>query len=322
MMEQCLPEVPAGRNPGLTLGAVIGEAALGGRDKLTLLADPELSSFGSWVEQLIAESSGKHGKGIIPIDIEPELRPDQYGPDRLFVYMCQSGSLASFAASLRQAGQPVIELDVPTEYDLVAEFYRWEYATAVACSTIGVNAFDQPDVQDSKNRTAAKVAAYQKNGKLDENKPAWTGEDGLAFGELPFDASPLKTTGRLIGAFLNVVKPGDYVAINAYLPRNPEMLEKLQALRQEIQKITGTATTLGFGPRFQHSTGQLHKGGPDSGVFIQLTEDAGVDLAIPEEGLTFAVFERAQALGDFEALQARGRRALRIQLKAGAFPRL
>ena len=322
MMEQCLPDVPAGCNPGLGLGAVLGEAVLAGRDKLTLLADPELSSFGSWVEQLIAESSGKQGKGIIPIDLEPVLKPQQYGQDRLFVYFRRSGSLDAFAANLRSVGQPVIELSMPNDYDLVSEFYRWEYAISVACSILGVNAFDQPDVQDSKNRTSQKIAAYQKNGKLEEGHPIWTGEDGLAFGNLAKDVLSAKTSAELIANFLKGVKPGDYIAINAYLPRNSATLAKLQALRKGIQKITGTATTLGFGPRFQHSTGQLHKGGTNSGVFIQLTEDSGQDLEIPEEGLTFAVFERAQALGDFEALQSRGRRALRIQLKSGSFPKL
>jgi transaldolase/glucose-6-phosphate isomerase len=320
MATQCQAGVPSARNPGLVLGAALGEAALAGRDKLTLLADPELASIGSWIEQLVAESSGKHGKGIVPIDLEPPA--ESYGSDRLFVYLRQSGALSDFADNLRKAGQPVLELDVPEEYHLPAEFYRWEYATAVACSILNENAFDQPDVQDSKDRTKQKIASYRKDGQLDEGKPAWNGNDGQVYGQMSKEMESARTLGELIAQFLKQVKPGDYVAINAYLPRNLTTFGRLQKLRKQIQKLTGVATTLGFGPRFLHSTGQLHKGGADNGIFIQITADPSQDLDIPEEGITFGVLERAQALGDLEALQARGRRVIRVHLEKGSFPAL
>ncbi len=317
---QCLPEIPSGRNPGLVLGAIFGEAALNGRDKLTLLADPELASVGSWIEQLIAESSGKNGKGIIPIDLEPPVKVDQYGEDRLFIYLRQSGSLDKLSSKLKKGGHPVIQLDFRDEYDLPGLFYLWEYATAVACSILGVNAFDQPDVQDSKDRTHDKVNAFRQQGHLDEGQPDWKGPDGTAFGEVSAAMEKAKSVDELIAKFLEQVKAGDYVAINAYVPRNFQTFSRLQKLRKGIQRITRTATTLGFGPRFQHSTGQLHKGGPDSGVIIQITMDSTKDIDIPEESITFGVFERAQALGDLEALLARGKRALRIHMNQGKFP--
>ncbi len=322
MANQCRPEIPAGRNPGLVLGAIFGESALSGRDKLTLLTDPALTSVGSWIEQLLAESSGKNGKGIIPVDLEPPVRASQYSKDRLFVYLRQNGSLDKFATRIRKAGHPVIALDMTNEYDLAGQIYLWEYATAVACSIIGVNAFDQPDVQDSKDRTHAKVDAFHKLGHLEEGQPAWKGIDGMAFGKIDSAMKQAKTTGELITKFLGQVKAGDYVAINAYVPRNSRTFNRLQKLRKSIQKLTGTATTLGFGPRFQHSTGQLHKGGPDSCVILQITMDPTRDMEIPDENIRFGVMERAQALGDLEALLARGKRALRIQMNQGDFPNL
>ena len=295
---------------------------MNGRDKLTLLTDPPLAAVGSWIEQLIAESSGKHGKGIIPIDLEPPLKAERYGNDRLFIYLRQNGTQDKFARQLRKAGHPVIELDVPSEYSLVEQFFLWEYATAVACSIIGVNAFDQPDVQDSKDRTHAKVDAFRKNGRLDEGQPDWKGTDGMAFGNVDQAMKQSKTSGEFIAKFLELVKPGDYVAINAYVPRNSTTFNRLQKLRKRIQQITGNATTLGFGPRFQHSTGQLHKGGPDSSVILQITMDPGKDMEIPEENISFGVMERAQALGDLEALLARGKRALRVHMNQGNTPEL
>jgi transaldolase/glucose-6-phosphate isomerase len=240
----------------------------------------------------------------------------------LFVYLRQNGSLDKFTDQLIKAGNPVIGLDITGEYDLPGQFYLWEYATAVACSIIGVNAFDQPDVQDSKDRTHAKVDAFQKLGHLDEGRPGWKGTDGMAFGKVNQAMMEAKTTGELIALFLEQVKQGDYVAINAYVPRNSNTFSRLQKLRKSIQKITGTATTLGFGPRFQHSTGQLHKGGPDSSVIIQITMDPARDIEIPEENIHFGVMERAQALGDLEAIMARGKRALRIHMNQGQFPEL
>ena len=300
---QCGKDKPAARNPGLVLGAILGEAALQGRDKLTLVADPPLASFGSWLEQLIAESSGKNGKGIVPVDLEPPAGPEAYGADRLFVYLRSHGQHDRTIARLRKAGFPALTFMIANPYDLAAEFYRWEFATAVACAILRINAFDQPDVQDSKDRTKAKIKEYLDTGKLMEGDiVSWE------------DTKALK-------AFLGQAKAGDYVALNAYLPRNRQMSALLRRLRLAIRKYTGRATTVGFGPRFLHSTGQLHKGGADNGLYLQLTADPVKNILIPEETLTFGTLERAQSLGDLEALQGRGRRALRVHLPDPKFLR-
>jgi transaldolase/glucose-6-phosphate isomerase len=318
MAALCRPEVTPGRNPGLVLGAIIGEAALQKRDKLTILTDPELRSLGSWLEQLIAESSGKNGKGIVPVDIEPLGDATKYSADRLFVYLNRSNSLDSFTEELKAAGQSVLTLLVPEDADLGAEFFRWEFATAVACAVLEINAFDQPDVQDNKTRTKAKIAEYQKMKAFDEGIPLWENEGGKVFGEKLPGIEEAWSLSDVIEIFLKQAKPGDYVAINAYLPRNEQTLASLQGLRAAIQKHTGLATTLGFGPRFLHSTGQLHKGGPNTGLFLQITADPQHDLEIPGQGISFGTLERAQALGDLEALLARSRRALRIHLEGNS----
>ncbi len=314
MAELCLPSVTLERNPGLVLGAIIGEAALRGRDKLTILTDPELRSFGSWLEQLIAESSGKQGKGIVPVDIEPQAKTEKYGADRLFVYINTSNSRADFVAALRKSRQPVLNIPMADTADLGAEFFRWEFATAVACAILGVNAFDQPDVQDNKIRTKNKTEAYKQTLAFDEGEPIWENEAGKVFSDKIPHIEDAWSLSDVIDVFLKQAKPGDYVAINAYLPRNEKTLAALQKFRADVQKHTGLATTLGFGPRFLHSTGQLHKGGPNTGLFIQLTADPAEDLDIPNQGITFGVMERAQALGDLEALLARQRRAIRVHL--------
>lgn len=317
MMYQCLPGVEAGRNPGLVLGTILGEAALEGRDKLTILADDELEPLGSWLEQLIAESSGKDGRGIVPVDLEPQSDAAAFGEDRLFIYFRSSGSKAEYAAQVLQAGQPVLTFDFQDHYDLGAEIYRWEIATAVACAILGVNGFDQPDVQDNKTRTLEKIKAYQKKGVLNEGKPIWEGPQGKVFGTRPAgikDASSLK---EVVDLFLRQARSGDYIAINAYLTREEKTLKKLQKLRSRILTKTRLATTLGFGPRFLHSTGQLHKGGSDRAVFLQITREPEKDLDIPSQEITFGILERAQALGDLEALLSRGRRAIRIHLTGG-----
>jgi transaldolase/glucose-6-phosphate isomerase len=306
---QCTPDVPAARNPGLLLGAILGQAALAGRDKLTILADAGLAPAGSWLEQLVAESSGKQGKGILPVDGEPVRGPDDYRTDRIFVYLRRQGAYDGTVKDLLAAGHPALVFDLPDAYDLGAEFYRWELATAVACSILRVNAFDQPDVQDSKDRTKAKIAAFQKTGKLEEPAPVLE-SDGIEL----YSPGPLsgKNVSEVLKTFLGTAGEHDYVAINAYVPRNPENAQRLISLRRAIGTLTGCATTVGFGPRFQHSTGQLHKGGPDTGLFLQITSDPQANVEIPDEGLTFGVLERAQALGDFEALAARDRRILRL----------
>jgi hypothetical protein len=306
MMKQCTPDLPAARNPGLVLGAALGGCALAGRDKLTILADEQLASVGSWLEQLIAESSGKLGKGIVVVDGEPryEAASPAYGPDRLFAYLRSDGSLDAFAASLRAAGHPVLTFDLADPYDLGGEIFRWEVATAMACALLEVNPFDQPDVQIAKDIAKAKIAEFRANGKL-------------SAGEFVSSESP--ELSAKLNEFLSNTRPGDYVAINAYLPRNPELDALLQSLRAAVTKKTGLPTTLGFGPRFLHSTGQLHKGGADNGVFLQITADPEADFDIPGQGLTFGTLQRGQALGDYEALASRGRRILRIHLsKPGA----
>jgi transaldolase/glucose-6-phosphate isomerase len=315
MLRECQPEIPAGRNPGLVLGAVMAEAALHGKDKMTILTDAGLSSFGSWMEQLIAESSGKQGKGIIPIDIEPITPIRTLSRDRWFVYLRSTGEQDKRVIQLQRAGHPVVVLAVPSPIQLGAEFYRCEFATAVACAIIGVNGFDQPDVQDNKTRTEQNIRTFQETGKLEEGSPIWSSGSVSVYGSHFSGVEKSSDLTAVVSAFLASIRPGDYIALNAYLPRNPMMLKRLQRIRRKLLQKTGCATTLGFGPRFLHSTGQLHKGGPDSGVFIQITADPTSDLQIPGQGLSFGTLERAQALGDLEALLARGRRVIRIHLK-------
>lgn len=309
MAKQCAGNIPAARNPGLVLGAVMGQAAIAGRDKLTLITDAPLTSFGSWLEQLIAESSGKQGKGILPVDGEEVGDPSVYGDDRLFVYLRQTGENDEALEHLQADGHPTLVFPVSDDYALGAEFYRWEIATVVACTILGVNAFDQPDVQDSKDRTNAKITAYKQKNILDEDTAIWEKGGVKAF-------SPGKVSGEdlsdVLRTFLSQVRAGDYVAVNAYLPRNAEVTAVLQALRTLIRTKTGSAVTVGFSPRFLHSTGQMHKGGPNTGVFLQITADPVEDVHIPTQGISFGTLERAQALGDYEALVARGRRILRL----------
>lgn len=297
MKRQCIKEVPTARNPGLALGVVIAEAALAGRDKLTVLADSPLSAMASWIEQIVAESSGKNGKGILPVPLEPLDAPEVYSADRLFIYLRQTGELDTGLAALKTAGFPVVEFNSTNPCDAGAEFFRWEMAVPTACHILGVNAFDQPDVQDSKDRTKAKIADYKSSGRLMEG-----------------GSVELKEARTAIFDFLSQVKAGDYIAINAYLPRNKPMVAALQRMRVALREKTRCAVTAGFGPRFQHSTGQYHKGGPNSGLFIQIVADVKGDLNIPDEGLTFGTLIRAQALGDYETLQARGRRVIRVHL--------
>ena len=313
MRAQCGEHVPAARNPGMALGAVIGESALAGRDKLTVMADAPLSAFASWVEQIIAESSGKDGKGILPVPLEPIGAPDIYGKDRIFVYLRQTGEHDEVVAALREAGHLVIETPISGFYDVGAEMYRWEIATATACSILGVNAFDQPNVESSKKITKAKIADYQKDGKLNEDEPAWEKDSVKVFSPSDVTGDSLKD---VLDGFLKDAMTGGYVAINAYLPRNGEMIDVLQDMRTAIRAKTGNAVTAGFGPRFQHSTGQFHKGGIKDGLFLVITAEAANDFDVPTEGLTFGTLIRAQALGDYEALIEAEKKILRIQLSS------
>ena len=311
MRAQCGEHIPAARNPGMALGAVLGQAALEGRDKLTVVADAPLSAFAGWVEQIVAESSGKLGRGIPPVPLEPLGDVKSYGKDRVFVYLRQTGEHDEALKSLRVAGHPVIELPIAGFYDIGAEMFRWEIATVVACSVLGVNAFDQPNVESSKKLTKAKIAEYQKKGKLKEGKPAWKQDGVLVYSPTAVTSASLKS---VLNSFLKKSKAGGYVAINAYLPRSSAMVEALQAMRVAIRAKTGNAVTAGFGPRFQHSTGQFHKGGIKNGLFLVITAEPEKDFDIPTEGLTFGALIRAQALGDFDALIEAKKKALRIHL--------
>ncbi len=278
---------------------------------LTILSDAPLVAFAGWIEQIIAESSGKNGKGILPVPLEPLGDASVYGNDRVFVYLRQTGEMDDALKSLRDAGHPVIEFRIPDLYEIGAEMYRWEIAVAIACSILGVNAFDQPNVESSKKITKARIADYQKSGRLDEGKPAWRGNGFSVFSSSSVNGS---TLADILKNYLVEAQPHGYVAINAYLPRNEEMINGLQKMRVAIRAKTGNAVTAGFGPRFQHSTGQFHKGGPNNALFIVITAESAVDFDIPTEGLTFGTLIRAQALGDYEALINAGRKALRIHL--------
>ncbi len=289
----------AAHGAGFVLGAVMAECALVGRDKMTILADQSVAALAGWIEQVVAESSGKHGKGVLPVALEPPGGVKIYDDDRFFVYLRREGELDEIAAALKKAEFPVLQFQIESPYDAGAEFYRWEIAVAVLCHVLGVNAFDQPDVQDSKLRTIAKIKEYQATGKLAEA-----------------DLVEMKDARRALDEFLKQAEQGAYIALNAYLPRNAQMIDMLQALRISIREKTRCAVTAGFGPRFQHSTGQFHKGGPNKGLFIQFVYDAKEDMEIPTQGLTFGTLIRAQALGDYEALKAAGRKALRIKLNS------
>ena len=315
MAAQCGLDVPEGRNPGLVLGVILGEAARAGLDKVIFLADPLWQPLGAWLEQLIAESSGKQSRGILPVDGEPHREPGWYSNDRIFIYLKAGGELADFAQALLAEGFPVISLETPDAADLPAEFYRWEFATAVACALIGVNAFDQPDVQDNKIRTSRKMSDYLRSGSLGDEKLIWDGKGARLYGP-PFPGfSEFQPLDESLKAFLARAEKGDFVAINAYLPRNPQTFEQLQGLRRRIQDLTKLPTTLGFGPRFLHSTGQYHMGGKNEGLFIQVTADPRTDLDVPGRGYSFGILEHAQALGDLEALVARARKAVRVHLE-------
>jgi transaldolase/glucose-6-phosphate isomerase len=311
MASECGPDQSLGRNPGFVFGVVLGEAFCHHRDKLTIIADPELVPFGTWLEQLVAESSGKQGKGIVPIHGEPLASPDVYGADRLFVYLRRNGRYDRKVNSLRKAGQPVLTQDILDNFAIASEFYKWEVAIATACSIIGVNPFDQPDVQDSKNRTVAKISYYKAHHSFNESEPAFQEQGIYLYSKNPI---PGKQIADILDNFLTSGKLGDYVAINAFIRRNKKSEATLQDLRTWIRARTRLATTVGFGPRFLHSTGQLHKGGANNGLFLVITANPVRDVEIPHEGLSFGTLLHGQALGDLEALEARERRLMHIHL--------
>ena len=323
MAHSCAPCVPASDNPGLVLGSIIGVCTRRRRDKLTLVASPAIADLGAWLEQLLAESTGKNGRGVIPVDREPLGSPDVYGDDRLFVYV-RLGSSADDAQdaavdALEAAGHPVVRIGIEDLYDIGGELFRWEFATAVAGSVIGINPFDQPDVEASKAGTRALTDEYERRGKLPAEEPFAT-FDGVSLhaderndSELEAAAGERTLTGFL-KAHVGRIGPGDYVALLAYVEMTPAHEQALASIRQVIRDGTRAATCAGFGPRFLHSTGQAYKGGPNTGVFLQITCDDARDLPVPGQKYTFGVVKAAQARGDFEVLAQRGRRALRIHI--------
>ena len=291
----CVPGVPVEENPGAWLGAAMGTLALEGRDKLTLVTSPAIQSLGLWAEQILAESTGKDGKGIIPIAGEPLAAPEAYGEGRLFVYLRLEGddNVATDAAveALGASGQPWMRLDLRDPYDLGAEFYRWEFATPVAGALLGIHPFDQPNVQQAKDMTDSVMQEHQ------------------ALGRLPQVGAVDSLQGLLAEA-----KPDNYLAIMAYLRQTPTVDRDLSVLRRGVMEGYKIPVTLGYGPRFLHSTGQMHKGGPETGLFLQITSNYKRDMDIPGEQYSFGVLAQAQALGDLKALRARGRPIARVQL--------
>ncbi len=323
MLHACAPGVPAEENPGVVLGVTLGVLAKRGVDKLTLITSPGIRDLGAWLEQLIAESTGKIGKGIVPVDRETVAAPDHYGDDRLFVYLrLTSGPDASqdqAIDALERAGRPVVRIGVATLYDLGEEFVRWEIATAIAGAVIGINPFDQPDVEASKIATRALTSEYEKTGSLPTEAPFFEG-DGVKLFADPKNVDALKSAvhtpslGGYVRAHLARIGVGDYFALLAYVMMSDSHERTLQGTRHRVRDARKVATCLGFGPRFLHSTGQAYKGGPNSGVFLQITCDDAHDVAVPGQKYTFGVVKAAQARGDFQVLAERGRRALRVHL--------
>jgi transaldolase/glucose-6-phosphate isomerase len=324
MVRSCAPSSPPAENPGVILGAIMGVCQRIGRDKVTILASPGIADFGAWLEQLLAESTGKIGKGIVPVDAERVGPPAAYGSDRLFAYTRLASDADSeqdkAVAALEAAGHPVVRIVVHDKVQLGQEFFRWEMATAVAGSIIEINPFDQPDVEASKVKTRELTTAYDQTGKLPPEAPFAT-VDGVQLFADPRNEGELKSKATSLAAALKAhlgrAKAGDYVAMLAYIDRTPAHIEAMQALRHMVRDKKKLATCLGFGPRFLHSTGQAYKGGPNSGVFLQITCSDPADLPVPGAKYTFSVVKAAQARGDFDVLADRGRRALRVHLAGG-----
>jgi transaldolase / glucose-6-phosphate isomerase len=327
MVQACDPSSSVEENPGAMLGIILGTAAQHGRDKVTIVTSPDISDLGAWLEQLLAESTGKVGKGIIPVDREELAAPEVYGNDRVFACIhtdfSTNAKTEAKLAALESGGHPVVRISMSDIYDLGAEFFRWEIATAVAGAIIGINAFNQPDVEASKIVTKSLTSEYEKNGSLPAEKPVleeggiklFTDEKNAV--DLARAAGADKSLAGYLKAHLARIRTGDYFAVLGYIQMNDAHENTLQAIRHAVRDTKHVATCLGFGPRFLHSTGQAYKGGPNSGVFLQVTCDDALDLPVPEQKYTFGVVKAAQARGDFQVLAERGRRALRIHLHDG-----
>jgi transaldolase/glucose-6-phosphate isomerase len=324
MVRACRPEGPADQNPGAVLGAILGTLGNLGRNKVTLVTSPGIHDLGAWLEQLIAESTGKQGKGLIPVDREALGAPEVYGNDRVFVYLRLAdepdAAQKQKLDALRSARQPVVEIELAERYDLGQEFFRWEIATAVAGSILGINPFNQPDVEASKIVTRQLTEAYEESGKLPEETPIFESDGIKLFADdrnaanlTRLAAADHSLTGFL-RAHVNQLGAGDYFALLAYIEMNSAHEETLQGMRHAVRDRKRVATCLGFGPRFLHSTGQAYKGGPNSGVFLQITCDDADDIPVPGQKYTFGTVKAAQARGDFQVLADRKRRALRVHL--------
>jgi len=320
MVEACGADTDADANPGVILGTILGIAANQGRDKMTIITSPGIFDLGAWLEQLLAESTGKSGKGIIPVDRERLDEPHAYGADRVFAYLRLESDpdeeQSAEVDALAKAGNPVVRIVVSDVYNLGQEFFRWEIATAVAGALIGINAFNQPDVEASKVETRKLTTEYESSGKLPPESPFFTGDGAKLYADVK-NAAELKGGGTLTGFLkkhLSRIGAGDYFAVLGYITMNEAHEQALEAIRLAVRDNKKVATVLGFGPRFLHSTGQAYKGGPNSGVFLQITCDDAVDILVPGQKYTFGVVKAAQARGDFAVLAERGRRALRVHL--------
>ena len=320
MVEACGADTDADANPGVILGTILGIAANRGRDKITIITSPGIFDLGAWLEQLLAESTGKSGKGIIPVDRERLAKPHGYGADRVFAYLRlesdRDKEQSAEVDALAKAGNPVVRIVLPDIYSLGQEFFRWEIATAVAGALIGINAFNQPDVEASKVETRKLTTEYESSGKLPPESPFFTGDGAKLYADVK-NAAELKGGGTLTGFLkkhLSRIGSEDYFAVLGYITMNEAHEKALEAIRLAVRDNKKVATVLGFGPRFLHSTGQAYKGGPNSGVFLQITCDDAVDILVPGQKYTFGVVKAAQARGDFAVLAERGRRALRVHL--------
>ncbi|MDX6304670.1 MAG: transaldolase / glucose-6-phosphate isomerase [Blastocatellia bacterium] len=325
MVAACGPDAGALDNPAVILGSILGVAHNQHRDKITIIASPGIYDLGAWLEQLLAESTGKDGRGLIPVDRETLAKPETYGDDRLFVYLrlesAPDGRQDAAIKDLEDAGQPVVTISVADVYTLGQEFFRWEMATAVAGSIIGINPFDQPDVEASKVATKKLTEEYEHSGSLPAETPMFEAEGVKLFAD-DRNATALnaaignRSLISYLKAHLDRSQPGDYFALLAYIEMNDAHERQLQRVRHMVRDTKRVATCLGFGPRFLHSTGQAYKGGPNTGVFLQITCDDATDLPVPGQKYTFGTVKAAQARGDFEVLAERGRRALRVHLSA------
>lgn len=316
MAHACGADIPPAHNPGVKLGLAMASLAAAGRDKLSLVISPAIGTLGAWLEQLICESTGKLGRGIVAIGDETPGAPDVYGDDRLFVYVRleddPSAEQDAQVDALERAGHPVVRLRVPAQMDLGAEFFRWEIATAAAGAFLEMNPFSQPDVEAAKIAARALMEQFDETGALPDRTPVLAAEGIAVFADPALAAGG--SLADALRAHLARLGSGDYFAVNAYLASTAANEEALQGLRHAVRDARRVATTLGYGPRFLHSTGQLHKGGPNTGVFLQVTQKAVDDLEVPGQRYSFGVLAAAQAQGDFEVLVERGRRALWVEL--------